>query len=172
MESQLLYLAQPSVDWVQSSMTPQEEQSSITVAKKTFESITSACAHLTTHIDEHPDTNRNDLKLTIPKQEHLAFELVIIFANNELTLIISEFHWHYSCTDAEDQAWCIESVVNLVTNQARLKETLRGSRVIKSELQTLQDNEWITVATTGTMPLPSFKKKTTRIIQNTNNQHG
>ena len=153
-------------------MTPQEDQSSITVAKKTFESIKSACAHLTTHINEHPDTRRDDQKLTIPMQEHLAFEIVIIFANNELTLMLSGFHWHYSCTDADDQAWCIETVVQLVTNQARLKETLRGSRVTKSELQTLQDNEWVTVAATGTMPLPSFKKKTTRIIQNTNDQHG
>jgi len=151
-------------------MTPQEEQSSITVAQKIFESITSACPHLTTHIDEHPDVHRNDMKLTLPKQEHLEFEIGIIFAKNELTLVTSDFHWHYSCTDAEEQSWCIETVVLLVTNQARLKETLRGSRVTKSELQTLQNGEWITVAATGAMPLPSFKKKTTRYIQNTSNQ--
>jgi|GEM_PF-1904383 len=157
---------------IQSKAMPQEKPNTHAVAKKSFESIEAQLPHLVITIDEHPDTRRDNRKLTIPMQEHLAFEIVIIFANNELTLIISEFHWHYSCTDADDQAWCIETVVQLVTNQARLKETLRGSRVTKSELQTLQDNEWVTVAATGTMPLPSFKKKTTRIIQNTNDQHG
>ncbi len=121
-------------------------------------------------IDEHPTNRRISAEMIISKQDGLSFEINVILAGDELTLVCSEFHWHFSCTDCEEQNWCIETVVRLVMNQARLKETLWGKRVRKSELQILQEGQWVTDAITGAMLLPSFSKKTTRYIQNTNHQ--
>ncbi len=117
-------------------------------------------------INEHPANRPISVEMNIPKQVGLSFEINLILAGDELILVISEFHWHFSCTEIDEVNWCIESVVRLVTNQARLKEILWGKRVRKSELQVLHEGEWATDAVTGTMLLPSFAKKTTRYIQN------
>jgi hypothetical protein len=146
---------------------PQENLDPLTVARNTFDFIKSKFPHLNIEIDEHPTNRYIDAELIILTQNGLSFEIRVMLSGDELTLALSEFHWHFSCADLEEQEWCIETVVRLVTNQARLKESLWGKRVRKSELQVLHEGQWVTDAVTGAMLLPSFAKKTIRYIQNT-----
>lgn len=151
-------------------LMPQENQNPVTVARKTFEFIKAEFPRLEMKIDEHPANSSVGIEMIIPIQNELSCEIRIILAGEELILAFSEFHWHFSCTDWEEQNWCIETIVRLVTNEARLKESLRGKRVVKLELQILHEGEWVTDMVTGTMSFPIFSKKNTRYIQNTSCQ--
>ena len=137
-------------------------------ATKVLQRIQNEFPQLTMNLQELEPPNGN-MELTIPMQCGMAFEIAVLFEHDELVLVVSSFHAHYDCSSLDEQIRCVDTVLQLINGHFRLKETLRGQTVCKSELQSIDKDEWHTIEVCGIFHLLWFRKKSTRFIVNQEN---
>jgi len=117
------------------------------------------------HFNE-PGKASVDWIFEISIQPGLNIPVHIDLQHDELTLCISESHTHwFPCTDQAEIDNFVHCVVGFLQGSIRLKETLRGQRVVRGELQERIGADWKSFSVMGVL-FPSLAKKTTRIIKN------
>jgi hypothetical protein len=129
-----------------------------------FVRIQEAFPHLTMRLErDHPHL---DLNMDIPRQAGLVFDVNVNLQGDELHLSAEAFwlEW-FPCTEAEIVDGFRETVHGVLSGTFRIVEHLRGSRVVKAELQRPANHGWQTVGTWGRLHLP-LGRRSTRVRQN------
>ena len=137
----------------------------IEIAKRTFELIQQKFPNLTMRI--HND-GPVELSLEIKKQNGLNFDIDLNLQNNdELHFSVGHFwcEW-FPCTKQAEVDEYIDLVSGFISGQYRILEHCRGKRIVKSELQSPENDSWKTRATCMTPSFPFPIKKTFNVVQN------
>jgi len=136
------------------------------IALDAFRRIQERFPQLTMKLDrEHPHV---DVVLDIPQQRGLDFQVSLNLQNrDELHLAAGAFwcEW-FPCTSPAKVDEYLNAAIGLIEGRYRILEHLRGSRVVKAELQRPLGSDWETVGRWLTVSLPWPRKKT-RVLRNT-----
>jgi len=130
-----------------------------------FLRIRDAFPDLTMHFDVEPA--QVDIYVAIPEQQGLAFPVDLNLQGDELHLSAGEFwqEW-FPCTQPEVVEQYVAAVSGLLSGEDRIVEHLRGTKVLKAELQRPNAAEWETIARWSRAHMPFFGPTSTRIKQN------
>ena len=132
------------------------------IALDTFRRIQERFPRLTMKLDrEDPHV---DVALDIPRQRGLVS--LNLQNRDELHIAAGAFwcEW-FPCTSPAKVDEYFNAVTGLIEGKYRILEHLRGSRVVKAELQKPTGSGWETVGRWLTISLP-WPRKRTRVLQN------
>lgn len=137
----------------------------IEIALDVFRRIRQRFPHLAMTLDpHHPQV---DVALDIPKQAGLDFAVHLNLQNRDELHIVAGAFWceWFPCTAHEKVDEYLDAVAGLIEGRYRILEHVRGTTVVKAELQKPVDSGWETV---GCWLRPSFPwpRRRTRVLQN------
>lgn len=115
----------------------------------------------------HTEKHEVDLSMEISTQNGLGFDVHLDLQNlDELWLgVKSSFFIWFPCTNPEAVESYINTVGDTLEGKCRIVEHLRGSRLVKAEMQTPEDAAWKTIATCRSYRIPWPFQKQYRILQ-------
>ena len=126
--------------------------------------------HLEMSLSE--DDPNLDINMDIPAQPGLDFDINLNLQNfDELHLATGKLWmcW-FPCTERENADNFIGTVSDLIRGNCRIFETIRGGKTVKANLQYFVGEEWVSKSNgLMTFRLPSFRRKTYKIVQNGKN---
>ena len=131
-----------------------------------LETIRSTFPHLEMRLEcNHPDV---DLKLDIPRQHGMKFDVNVNLQDDELHLSAGHFwlEW-FPCSDAAVVEAFRKAVHGLLSGELRILEYYRGKRAIKAELQRPYRGGWETMGTWSRPSLPFPWRVITKELRNT-----
>lgn len=143
----------------------QESGIAVRIARQTFEQIETRFPNLSMRI--HTEEHEVDLSMEISAQNGLGFDVHLDLQNlDELWLgVKSSFFVWFPCTKPEVVESYISTVGDVLEGRCRIVEHLRGSRLVKSEMQTPDGTAWKTIATCRSYGIPWPFQKQYRILQ-------
>ena len=118
------------------------------------------------------DAPNLDLSLDIATQPGLDFDMNLNLQN------IDELHldacgvwmcW-FPCTEDHNIEDFIETVSDLIRGESRILQTVKGGKTVKANIQYFIDGNWVSKSNgLMTFKLPSFGRKTFKIVRNGKN---
>ena len=121
------------------------------------------------HLDKEPEYV--DVDMNIPEQDGLLFPINLNLQNlDELHLSAGGLWMSWlPCTELENSNAFLAAVTGIISGKFRILETIRNNKLVKSRLQYLKDDEWISIPRgLYTFTWPEFGRATYNVLRNTN----